>query len=113
MTEFKVGDKVRVRATEHNREELHGLEGEVMQISGPPKPVVYVMLSNHSLTSEGYPADYWWGFSSWSGCTVFDRLEQISSSSVGVGRLEKPCQVCKRNNDLDTIVCWCCGNQPF
>jgi hypothetical protein len=27
-------------------------------------------------------------------------------------RQEKPCQVCKRNNDVGVHVCWNCGNAP-
>lgn len=28
-------------------------------------------------------------------------------------KVEKPCSLCKRPNDFDAEVCWCCGNKPF
>jgi hypothetical protein len=39
--------------------------------------------------------------------------EDDAPTSVNASeRQEKPCQVCKRNNDIGISVCWNCGNQP-
>lgn len=103
--EFKVGDKVRVLPNSFTRYELHNVDGEIVQVVSDD--IVYVVFPKHSAPS--YSADYQWRLNSAS-----ERLEIISQTPKAIGqRQEKPCQVCKRNNDLGVSICWNCGNQPF
>jgi hypothetical protein len=40
-------------------------------------------------------------------------VEDNTPTSVNASeRQEKPCQVCKRPNDVGVNVCWNCGNAP-
>jgi hypothetical protein len=40
------------------------------------------------------------------------RFVSVSEEPTLAIRQEKPCQVCKRNNDVGVATCWNCGNKP-
>lgn len=42
----------------------------------------------------------------------FDEIRSDVTPQKSSVRQEKPCQVCKRKNDLGVKVCWSCGNCP-
>jgi hypothetical protein len=99
---FKVGDKVKVLpSAEFTNPDFHNLEGEIVEIVNENKVMVFLPKAPY-------------GTQPYEFRNPNERLQHISGGSISAsGRQEKPCQVCKRNNDVGVSICWMCGNQPF
>ena len=109
---FKVGDKIVILRSDETREDLYDQVGEVVKIMSVVGSYasIYVVLPNHNV--QGYKQDFQWTFA------VSDTLTQRlgfadKQTPTNSSRQEKPCQVCKRPNDLGVKSCWSCGNAPF
>jgi hypothetical protein len=85
--------------------------------SGHPKRLVYSYLT----VGQVYEVERTLGPVEGSGDYVLvgvphtwrrSRFVSVSEEPTLTIRQEKPCQVCKRNNDVGVATCWNCGNKP-
>lgn len=105
---FQVGDRIRVKASQPNRDDLWNEEGEVVITYSSQKTVI-VVLPNHRI--HDFPQDYQWFFD-----YADTRIEKITSGAVTTTNSkpqEGSCQICGRTNDLNVKVCYWCGSIPF
>jgi hypothetical protein len=105
MWSFKVKDKVKVRADCPVEDRFLNQQGEVVKVVDGNN--VWVKMDDPALRSGRDDG-------SWLFMQEDDYLELVDPQVITTasGRQEKPCQSCRRMNDLGVSACWWCGNQP-
>jgi hypothetical protein len=105
MWNLKVKDRVRVKTDCMIAVRFHNQEGHITEVIEGNR--VWVKMDDPALRSGRDD-------SSWLFLQEDDYLELIDPQIITTasGRQEKPCQSCRRMNDLGVSTCWWCGNQP-